>query len=92
MKSITKTLTLTIGLVAILLTSSGCTTTYYHQKYPVIPKPDRPVLSEELDVNDLKKMIKYAIRLEVAIEAYNTFAEEKNKKLEEEFKRQAEKR
>jgi hypothetical protein len=72
-----------IGLM--ILTSSCSTTSYYHRKLPIIPVPDRPSLSSDLDKSDFEAMIRYAKKLEVGIRSYNEYAEEENKKLEDQF-------
>jgi len=47
--------------------------------------PDRPVLSPALDKKDFESMVKYATKLEIGIKAYNEYATEQNKKIEEHF-------
>lgn len=81
-----KTLILTIGLLMVMITSS-CTTTMINQKYPIIPLPDRPSISSELNEDDFKEMAKYAEKLEVSIKLYNEHATEQNKKIEEHFEK-----
>ena len=83
-----KILILMIGLAT--LTTSCSTTSYYHQKYPILSHPARPVLSEEARGNDdVMKMVKYAIKLEIAIDAYNKYAKSKNDELDEALKEKA---
>ena len=79
-----KNFILIIGLV--FLTSGCITTKIVNQKYPIIPKPNRPSISPALDKNDFKEMARYATKLEIGIEEYNKFAVEQNKKVEEHFK------
>lgn len=74
-----------IGLVALILLSSCNTTQMVNQKYPIIPMPKRPNLSIALDKKDLEAMVKYAKKLEVGIEAYNEYATEQNKKIDQHF-------
>jgi hypothetical protein len=56
-----------------------------HQKYPIIPMPDRPSISKELNREDFEAIAKYARKLEVSVELYNEFATNQNKKIEEHF-------
>ncbi len=81
-----KTSILIIGLVTL---SSCQTTKVINQRYPMISKPDRPILSSEFDKEDFKAMVKYARKLEVSIEVYNGYAIEQNKKIEQYFKGRA---
>ena len=81
MQLIKKIRILVIGL--IILTASCTTTELAHKKYPIIPKPNRPLVSSKLTKDDFKKITKYAEKLEIGINEYNIYAEEQNKKLEE---------
>jgi len=82
MKLTTQMLILMIGLMTL---SSCRTTTQINQKYPIIPLPNRPTISSELDEDDFKAMVRYATKLEIGIKKYNIHAEEENKKIEEYF-------
>jgi len=82
MKLMMKTLILVIGLS---LLSSCQTTQLVNQKYPIIPKPDRPTLSQDLDEEDIKKLIRHIKKLEIGIDEYNKYAEEENLKIEQHF-------
>jgi hypothetical protein len=65
-------------LIALLICMVGCKTTRVHDYYPVIPVPNRPSISSNLDKDDFKEMAKYAQKLEVSIKKYNEYAAEKN--------------
>jgi hypothetical protein len=69
----------------MVLTSSCGTTKLVNQKYPIIPMPNRPSISPELNEDDFKEMARYATKLEIGIKEYNKYAEEQNKKIEEHF-------
>ena len=71
-------------IVILVIFTSGCRTTQFvSQKYPIIPKPNRPSISPDLNEEDFKSIIKYTSKLEIGIEEYNKFATEQNKKIEE---------
>ena len=85
----------TIILVALAVSLSGCASFFYHPRYPVLEKPDRPVLAN-VSGSEMKKMspeaqdavthnfdalIGYGKRLEIAIDEYNFYANEQNKTL-----------
>ena len=72
-----------IFLSLIFIFASGCKTTMVNDFYPIIPVPERPKISSELNKEDFKSLAKYAQKLEVSIEKYNEYAAEKNKKAEE---------
>jgi len=61
----------------------GCKTTRVHDYYPIIPVPDRPSISSDLNKEDFKSLAKYAQKLEVSIKKYNNYASEKNKETDE---------
>jgi hypothetical protein len=69
------------------MTLSSCKTTeHVNQRYPIIPLPNRPTISAELNKDDFKSLVKYATKLEIGIKEYNEHAKEENKKIEEHFK------
>jgi len=69
---------------------SGCFSyfVYVHDRYPVIPTPEKPVisLSENPTYDELAKAAyeykTYALQLEDGITEYNQYAEKKNKEYE----------
>jgi len=93
-------------ILIIGISSSGCLLdyglkhhVYVHDRYPVLPTPDRPLLpkitQEELDaggpelqaqfLKTIKELKIYATQLEEAIKLYNDYAEKKNRKYLEEM-------
>lgn len=80
--------------VSIVILDSGCHT-YYHQRYPVLEKPVKPGLenvsgteikkmsseAQKVVADNFNKLIDYLEKLEIAIDEYNGFAEEKNKEI-----------
>ena len=68
-----------------LMTSSCTTTKFLNQRYPIIPKPDRPKISKELNREDFKSLARYTTKLEIGIKEYNEFAKKQNVKVEEHF-------
>ena len=83
-----------IAFLSMVLLCSGCST-FYHQRYPVIPLPEKPVLVDieassihclEPEVNkrvrdNFSALVDYAKELQVSVETYNEFAKSKNKEL-----------
>ena len=82
-------------LVLCMLTT-GCGHTYYHARFPVIERPDRPQL-ENVSGDEMKKMspeaqqaiagnfnklIDHTRKLEASVDTYNVYAEEQNKILD----------
>lgn len=79
MKSIVKILIFLIGIMA-----SSCTTTkFYYQKFPILPIPNRPIISEELNQKDFENLMRYSQKLEISIVEYNKFAKDLNVKIDE---------
>jgi len=80
---------------SIVILSSGCKSTYYTQRYPVLEKPEKPKLTnisgtevkkmspeaQQAVADNFNKLIDYSDKLEIAIDGYNEFAEEKNKEV-----------
>jgi hypothetical protein len=80
-------------IVLVLLLAAGCKTTYYHTRFPVLERPERPKLENvagtemkkmspaaQMAVGDnFNKLLAYVKKLEIAVDEYNKFAEEKNK-------------
>ena len=85
------TITTLILMIGLLLTSSCGTTEMVNQRYPIIPLPERPKLSPELDKEDFKAIVKYATKLEIGIKEYNEYAKEENKKIDQHFEERSSK-
>jgi hypothetical protein len=77
----------------LMLFGTSCRHTYYHARFPVLERPERPVL-ENVSGSEMKKLsdesrksinknfnnlLGYIQTLEVAIDTYNVYAKEKNK-------------
>ena len=91
--SLAKTVVLTSALGIL---ASSCGATYYHARFPVLDKPDRPELknipgsemkkmSDEarLDtIENFNKLINYSRKLEGTIDIYNNHAKEQNEILD----------
>lgn len=84
-------------LVVSAFLVSGCGATFYSARFPILEKPDRPVL-ENISGTEMKKMsqeaqtavagnfdklIKHVVKLESAIDIYNANAAEHNKHLQD---------
>jgi len=83
-------------LLIVVPLCTGCTT-FVHNRFPVLERPERPQLAnvpgEEMqkmsvqarqDVADnFNKLIDYTRKLEVAVDEYNAFAERKNQEFRE---------
>ena len=81
-------------LVSVLFLS-GCSSTFYHQRYPLLEMPNRPVLTnvpvsevskmsqkaQETVTDNFDKLIGYCRKLEAAINGYNEFATKENETL-----------
>ena len=94
-----KLLKIARSLLAVLvlgLFATGCKSTYYHARFPVIERPDRPQL-ENVSGDEMKKMspeaqqaiagnfnklIDHTRKLEASVDTYNVYAEEQNKILD----------
>lgn len=78
--------------ILLLVSLTGCRSTYYHQRFPELERPDRPALVN-VSGDEMKKMspearvavtdnfnglIDYVKKLEIAIDMYNAYAREKN--------------
>jgi hypothetical protein len=86
-----------LGLFAVLSLAfflTGCaTTTFYEARFPVLERPERPMLVDvpavEMQkmapkarqdiVENFNSLIEYTKKLEIAVDEYNKFAAEKNK-------------
>jgi hypothetical protein len=82
-------------IVYVCLILCSCKTYYTQQRFPILEKPDRPVIvnvsgdqmakldneSKEVISTNFTKLLKYIKQLEVAIDSYNKYASEKNKQL-----------
>lgn len=86
--------TFILVLVLLLLLSSGCTS-FYHQRYPVIPEVEKPLLYdltgsdieclddnvEKMIILNFESLLTYAKKLQVSVDQYNAIAEQKNKEV-----------
>ena len=86
---------LTVVLLLLVPFGSGCAHTYYHQRFPMLERPKRPVLvdipgsemkrmSEQARrnvIDNFNMLIDYCRKLEVAVDDYNKFAELQNDKM-----------
>jgi hypothetical protein len=64
-------------LLPLVFLLTSCTRyVFVHDKYPIIPKPDRP---QEVTVDSLKV---YSMKLEVGIDGYNKYAKDRNSEFE----------
>ncbi len=84
-----------LAVLTVAVMTSGCCSTFYHPRYPVLERPDRPKLinvpgtemtkmsaEAQKDVTtNFNSLIDYARKLEVAIDTYNLYATEQNKVL-----------
>jgi hypothetical protein len=71
---------------------------YYNPRFPIIPKPDRPKLTDvsggemkkmspeaqQATIGNVNALMDYAKKLEIGIDEYNKYAVEKNKAFEPE--------
>ena len=85
-----------LPVLILCLVLTGCGTTYYHPRYPILEVPDRPQLENisgsELSgvsaetkaklVGNQNKSIDHIKKLEAAIETYNEYATEQNEVLD----------
>jgi len=86
-----------IAILAIVsVFGVGCHTTYYHARFPVLERPERPILSNvagsemvkmsddarRIVVGNLNALIDYSKKLEVTVDEYNKYAVEQNKILD----------
>lgn len=83
-------------LVLVLLLGSSCGATYYHARFPVLEKPDRPQLKDipgsemkKMDdevrkdtINNFNLLINHVRKLEATIDIYNNHAKEQNEILD----------
>jgi hypothetical protein len=79
-------------VMVLAFAAAGCKSVYYHQRLPVLERPDRPKLvsvpASEMgklspqarkDVTDnFNRLIDHARKLEEAVDAYNEYAKKKN--------------
>jgi hypothetical protein len=91
-----KKLFLLVAVSAVVLMTSGCGAAYYHARFPVIERPERPKL-ENISGTEMRKMspeaqkavkenfgklISHSEKLEIAVDKYNGYAVEQNKILD----------
>ena len=90
-----RTVALAVVLLLLVPLGAGCGHTYYHQRLPVLERPERPVLAdvpgEEMRkmspearrdvVGNFNMLIDYCRELEEAVDRYNRFAELENKRM-----------
>ncbi len=84
----------TVVLISMILITlgSGCKSTYYHERFPILEKPLKPKL-ENVPGTEMKKMspvaqrvvgsnfnklLDYTKKLEIAVDTYNKYATEQN--------------
>jgi hypothetical protein len=87
-------------VILVLLATVGCKSIYYHPRFPVLERPERPKLvnvpgtemqkmspTARKDVTDnFNKMIAYSRKLEVAVDTYNKHAKKQNETLNKDDK------
>jgi hypothetical protein len=83
-------------LSAVSILGSSCGATFYHARFPILEKPDRPQLKDipgsemkkmedpvRLDtINNFNLLINHIRKLEVTLDMYNSHANEQNKILD----------
>lgn len=83
-----------LAILSLAFVLTACVTTYYQARFPILERPERPVLADipavemtkmspearKSIVDNFNSLIGYTKKLEIAVDEYNKFAVDNNNK------------